>query len=287
MSEHLRYEGTFELTQRQQLGDCNSCGLSCKRSKTHVPPKAAFNSGLASRSIVRRIGTDGSSTIGYGRKTEGGIWGYWLCESCNNKTAAWDDYYTNISKAVLAPLETRPRSFRLLPLNLHGFRPGAMVRSVLAGMVAMDPTLRSDRPKLVSAVFEGTARPWPEDLTLRLAINPDGICAAAAQNGISAMFKFRYRPVPHGLIVPPSYSAWSRVRGPNSLIAAAPFLWFLGQRTDSDELPNSMPVGNWLEDDPATVRNVDLLLPVVRLDDPDPMMFAYESMSNVWWQTCA
>src|SRR5262245_45238716 len=70
--------------KRSRMGECSLCGRVTKLTKTHVPPKAAGNSGPAR--VAVEVVEDGRSSIGLGTPKDGGMWGWWFCQDCNSRT---------------------------------------------------------------------------------------------------------------------------------------------------------------------------------------------------------
>lgn len=77
--------------QGDKHGACGLCGgvPASGLSKTHVPAKATGNDGEM-RGLVRRYeDADSLPSVGLGRPADGGMWGWWFYEECNNRTGAF------------------------------------------------------------------------------------------------------------------------------------------------------------------------------------------------------
>jgi hypothetical protein len=151
-------------------GDCAVCGRGGRRTKTHVPPRAAGN--RADLSMRRGWGTvDGK--LEFGRPQSGGIWLFGHCQPCNQAAGAFDDAYRDFADVVRPGIPrglVAPAGYRWAPTNT-AIRPGAIARSVLSGMFALNPTLRERYPDLALMLGDKTAPPveLPHDVRLRLA----------------------------------------------------------------------------------------------------------------------
>src|SRR5689334_21420081 len=82
---------------RAKHGTCRLCGARGALTRTHVPPRAAGNDGAASPP-TRVLGPDGVWRYGRGRERDGGMWGRWFCEPCNNRTGRFDEEYVRWSR---------------------------------------------------------------------------------------------------------------------------------------------------------------------------------------------
>jgi len=166
-----------------------------------------------------------------------------------------------------------------------GFQPGALVRSVLAGMFALSEDLATQYPNLAEATFEGIPGTWPEDLVLGLAINANGVTVASGQAALKAITKFRLRTQDSPVDGPERNTAFEAVPAPEVLIGSPPFLWFLGKAANRDEMPNALSAGSWIEDDPHAARAGSMELPVIAIvgesAKPGSLMFCYEDLINV------
>lgn len=148
----------MDEAQVERRGRCKLCRRQADLSKTHIPPKAADNSGTAQRGVEIE-GDDGTRRYGLGRELEGGMWGRWFCEPCNNRTGRWDEEYLRWREDLLPALHD-PR----LPGNTVEIRsalldPGAFVRSLWAWMIALSDHLGERHPEVGTAVLSGE----PED----------------------------------------------------------------------------------------------------------------------------
>ena len=139
------------------VGTCGICGAEGPLSRTHVPPQCAGNGGESVRAavLVTRRDKRGSERLGAGRERKGGANGYFLCEACNNKAGRFDDafgqFWSSLAHDLLL-IGPMPTTRGPHPAITPPMRPGAIVRSVLAGVMALCPSVREKYPELVDAV---------------------------------------------------------------------------------------------------------------------------------------
>ena len=79
------------MTRRNEPkeGTCRICGNFGLLSFEHVPPKAAFNKHPTIEIPIFESLKLGPFVAPKGPTQQGGVGGYTLCESCNNKTGKW------------------------------------------------------------------------------------------------------------------------------------------------------------------------------------------------------
>lgn len=261
-------------------GTCAYCRFEGKMSKTHVPPKAAFNDGPASE-VVRETLPDGSWTTRPGRERDGGIWGWWLCSTCNGKTSAWDSFYADFAHAAHDAYKQAAGSTEAALVD-QDFRPGAVLRSVMAGMFAVDATLVEKHPTLAHATFEGVPSEWPNDIQLSVALNASGTLGLWKQPQGRGITQIQIsRPSRSRLWTPPRRTSPRIIPGPETFIGAWPFIWFLGRSADSN-LHKGMSVGSWIRDDPSDSRPTSAFLAGLAVtgtsSKPGSLMVAYEDL---------
>ena len=137
------------MPKHPRSGRCRLCGTVGPLSREHVPPRAAFNSGRSrSHTFEEYIGRGPDGTLPGGILEQGGIWGYTLCDHCNNFTGSrYADEYrlwagsivdsirrSGITAKALEASPEQPRGH----ITLSGQpRPGAFLREVLAMMCSI------------------------------------------------------------------------------------------------------------------------------------------------------
>lgn len=148
----------------EKVGPCALCGRRGRRTETHVPPRAAFNNGDASRGI--QLETDEGSTTTLSRPRAGGNRIYGLCSPCHRLTSPFDDEYIAWAGACAKAAHIRAHSDYAGDgtVVLEGARPGRFVRAALAGMASTAENLWQDHPALVESVRTGEPINPPADL---------------------------------------------------------------------------------------------------------------------------
>lgn len=248
--------GVRPLTRRgiDPTGKCGMCGTEGPLSKTHVPPQCAGNTGarVTAAVLVSRADEKGGARLGAGRGREGGANGYLLCEACNNKASQYDDAFGELWHDLVHDLLSSGPMTTVRgphPAVAPSIRPGAIVRSVLAGCMGLCPSLREDFPVLERAVRCGHAAEPPHGLHLLLALygGPERWVGGGGAERV-------------------------RLAGGPGVRAYAEFAWPPVYLVLTDELgrrewPDAMDILPWLRDNPSTVRDVSVLLPVLPSDD--------------------
>jgi len=149
--------------------ECGVCGTVAKMSRAHVPPQCAGNEGAVTRGNWMRTGR----VVTLGRADEGGIWFLGQCRSCNSAAGrVFDPAYAVLATALrplwLASL-IRQSSGRM-PIPSVVFNPGAVVRSLLAGMCATTTMLRQEWPDVPRLLDPTAAIDLPPGWKLCLAM---------------------------------------------------------------------------------------------------------------------
>lgn len=162
----------MDQTQLERHGRCKLCRRVADLTKTHVPPRAADNSGIAQRG-VEVLGDDGVRRYGLGRDTEGGMWGRWFCTRCNNRTGRWDEEYLRWREDLLPVLHDPRRPGGRVALRSEQLDPGAFARSLWAWMFALSDHLWHLHPEVGEGVLSGEPVDPPTDFRLMLALTRD------------------------------------------------------------------------------------------------------------------
>ncbi len=259
------------MTGQSAHGICGVCGVDGVRTKTHIPPRAAGNrSDLA----MRRGWLTSDNHLSFGRPLSGGIWLFGLCASCNHIAGRFDAAYRDLAELVrpgvpAKVLTTADYRWRATSGNIQ---PGAIARSVLAGMFALNPSLRERFVNIATMLADQDSEPapLPDDVRLRLA----------------AFGGFRAR-------VTGSFDGWylrvggnQRSDGVNTAASVSfrPLAWYLAYPDVPDEPPNVFAplidierwadVSHWVAADPEGVvplgAELESGLPVVDLPDRHP-----------------
>jgi len=228
----------------RRSGPCGLCGTVGPLSHTHVPPRCAGNDGPAQPLVLRP--TDDGPSIGPGRVRTGGARAYLLCEPCNNRVGSWDDFFGDFWTCLAGELAQGQGQISPSPvvIEMEKGRPGAVVRSILGGMFAINPGLLTQWPDVAAAVISGAPVDPPADMTLLLELylgNHGWISGGGAKinpvTGISSYIDSEWVwPPLHVLLTRPNF------RG----------RW-----------PGAMAINGWLADSGTSVRKVSVMMPVV------------------------
>jgi len=146
-------------------GPCALCGKVTKLTKTHVPPKAAFNKGLGRRAMV-----DGGNNLVLDRGKGGGLSPYGHCEECRAATSPWDDEYIlwvkSLAEVIVTSeaVDTRP----VLRLGAREARPGRFARAALAGMAVLAEGMYATHPVFTESIRTGA--PLTADTGIRFLV---------------------------------------------------------------------------------------------------------------------
>lgn len=237
-------------------GTCGLCGFEGKLSKTHIPPRAVGNVGKARPAVLYFDEATGESTIGLGRSAgQDGMWGWWLCARCNNRTARWEGEYLRWSADISRVIRehSAPAWKRLSARNPHA-DPGAFVRVLWSWMFAIDEKLRWGWPELADSILTGEPTTAPRGLRLLLAATTSPWIAATRP--IRAQWT--------GSRWDPCAANQARVA-----VSAPPFVVYLAG-DGTDPAPGALDTAEWLTDRAGETRRLDLeLLIVETLTDED------------------
>jgi hypothetical protein len=246
-------------------GRCRLCGKTAALTKTHVPPKATGNSGVR-RSVVERTPPGGAPILDLGRESDGGIWLRRLCESCNSRTGRWDELFLVFQKALLGHVhDPARRPVGQLVGQFTDVSPGAFIRSVWAGMFAIDAISRDNYGDLAESVLSGDPVAAPTDVRLLVALTKSERIFVSSQTLVQAFSSptsGSWTARGSGLVAPGPVG----VDIPLAVVQAPPFVFVLARSTDPYELPHEN-LSAWLEDDARVRRATDILLPMARVRD--------------------
>lgn len=245
-------------------GLCALCGQQAQLTDTHVPPRAAFNSGRVSRSVVEE--SESGDLLVNDRPRDGGnrVWGH--CTTCHHATSAFDEEYVAWANAGAAAIVGLARHERPsdTPIRLLGARPGKFIRAALAGMAAVAESLHQTHPALIAAIRSGNAIEPPVDLRFLAGLTPvsDAARVVGGHRGVLATIPLNGQPVRHpsGLHVT---GGWTE-HTPSAVIHWPPFSLVLVHADGAARYPH-VDQTDWLrESADADPRDVDLAWPTVR-----------------------
>jgi hypothetical protein len=255
MSEGFRPLGTYGM---DPTGTCALCGTYGPLTRTHVPPRAAGNNQPSATMGTRQ--SEGLSRVQPGTFREGGTWKWCLCVSCNGAAGRFDEEFIRWWHMLVMtwpenewpkPGETRTGCFK-------GGRPGAFVRSILAGMFAFNPTLRTRYPETAGAILSGDPVALPRELSLRLSLYRSN---------------FRYVLGRMGIVVT------SADMSSTSLNVEGEWVWppFHIVLSDPSNAPSwqALDISAWTLETPTEVRDVHVRLHV--LGESDTLMARFRN----------
>ena len=149
-------------------GDCGLCGEHKMLTRTHIPPRSAFNS----RGVQRQYLVSKGHGLTPGRPSDGGLWVMGLCSSCNELGGRYDTAYRDLAhKLRTSWVKDWHFSMSLRPIpQLFTLKPGDVARSVLIGMFGLNPNLRVTQPSLAENLLRIEAFELPNGRELRLAL---------------------------------------------------------------------------------------------------------------------
>lgn len=178
-------DGSIFMPTTRGIGRCRICGEEREMTKEHIPPATAFNRGpLREHSLDEYLHREDEELPG-GRLRQGGMWGYTLCETCNNLTGRLyaPEYGRWARTAVNAMADARvnvyevdrqtaPVPGRLAIAGDPGPRPGAFVREALAITCSLSGPfdLAGRFPAIRRIVLDGATEPLPTGMSIGLAL---------------------------------------------------------------------------------------------------------------------
>jgi hypothetical protein len=172
-----------------------------------------------------------------------------LCEPCNNRVGSWDDFFGDFwfcLTALLAGVQGKVSPSPLV-IEMEKGRPGAIARSILGGMFAINPGLRPQWPDVATAVMNGAPVEPPHDMVLLLELY---LGAQGWVSGGGAKLNPRTGVA--------SYLDGEWVWPPLHVILTRPKF--------RSQWPNAMEISDWLSDAGTSVRRVVVQMPAVGED---------------------
>ena len=225
-------------------GVCSICGTDGPFTWAHVPPQGASNQAEAANMVADWHG--GFDNVRLGRLREGGTRVRTLCQPCNGKAGEYDQEWIDWWKILAVrwdQLAMQPRG-PLVLFTFKGVKPGAFVRSVLAGTHALNATLRTRWPGLASAILNGDLIDPPSDLVLLFSLYTGAKRYVLGGPGIA-----RGVTAPNGAEL---------ILQPEAEIPWPPMHLVLVAENGRAVWPGSMNVLSWLRDAPDVSRDVDI-----------------------------
>ena len=133
--------------------------------------RASGNDGKM-RALVEEIHDEGSR-IRLGRESDGGMWGYWFCEPCNNATGRWDETYLRWQVAMVNVVHDPAKAGSArgwIGGDVSSLDPGGFARSVWSWAFARNEELRDMVPDVADAVRSGAPVDPPHSVHVMLAL---------------------------------------------------------------------------------------------------------------------
>lgn len=235
----------------EKTGSCSLCGTRARLTQAHVPPRAAFNSGLMRRG---RISAD--QRLELDRGLEGGIRFPAHCETCRAATSPWDDEYIHWAKFWAEGLLTvEGQGAQGIHATIPNARPGRFIRAALAGMSATAERLVETHPDLIAAIMRGDGEPQSNDLRFLMAHTP--VQEKASVGGMHQGWQIHI-PLDGGEAPEP-------LPAPSAVIHHVPLSLLLVDESMAGRYPH-IDCTTWLAESAEDVgKDVTLTLPVVRL----------------------
>ncbi|MBK9387396.1 MAG: hypothetical protein IPN34_21485 [Planctomycetes bacterium] len=180
-------DGIVLLPRRPLTDRCRLCGKNERLTKEHVPPKAAGNSTTRpSLTLAAWLAAENRRQPQTKTRSQGGVWGYTLCASCNSYTGrqygseymGWAIRACGIIQQLppVAALDAQPDAGEVEVTfggnKDGGVSPGAFVRQVLSCMCTVSASwdLAGQHPAIRRMVLEGAEAQLPAGVHLGMTI---------------------------------------------------------------------------------------------------------------------
>ena len=170
------------LPRARHIGPCRICGQIAELTREHIPPRSAFNKERVEFSEGDELFEDGLLTgLSGGRKIQGGLSGYVLCESCNNFTGTRyaREYQEWALRAAGCLRDIHNNQLSLDTINqmeeecpvdasFRDIYPGRFIRQVISMMLCISggPELGERFPDLRDLALGGEPRRLQEPLRI-------------------------------------------------------------------------------------------------------------------------
>ncbi len=185
---------------------------------------------------------------------DGGTWMWLLCEPCNRKVGKHDEEFIRWWYGMVRSWSetNEPKPGELRAGRLPNSQPGAFVRSVLGGMFAFNPHLRTRCPDVAAAVLSGDPVALPSDLQLKMSLYWHSNRYVLGQM----------------TIVVTERDTWSSTSlSVEGEWAWPPFHLALVDPNRTDFWPDAMDISAWMLEAPDTVRDVEMRFGVLGVND--------------------
>lgn len=233
-------------------GRCYTCSREAKLTWAHIPPACVGNVGdMKVMNDVDPITRAQTNTLSYKRGfREGGIRVKHQCGACNGVLSKYDGALKSFWEGGLFVRATIVGRGDLPPecvVSLEGIDPGAVIRSLVGALSALNDDVANDYPELVRAVLDNTPYSPPSDLLLGLGLHTGTKC-----NAISG----------YQHLGPPDRRLARLLLQDQIASLAFPPYSFVIRREAAIRDPHAN-IGGWLNERAGHRRSVALVLPVL------------------------
>lgn len=164
------------------VGRCRICGQEAALTREHIPPRTAFNRARGrSPSLLDWYQSPGLEVPDTGPIFQGGVWGYMLCEECNNTTGRYGREYGMWATGAAFMMQSLERSLEELDqldqyayanVHLRDVYPARFVRQAISMVLSVSGSheLADRHPELRQLALGGAPVALPEPMRLFLGL---------------------------------------------------------------------------------------------------------------------
>jgi hypothetical protein len=248
---------------------CYTCGQVGLLTWAHIPAECVGNVGNMKRMTdVDPVTRGETNTLRYERGfAQGGIRVKQQCAACNGRLSRYDGalkpFWNGGFYARAVVLNSGGSCGRYLPMQFDGIDPGAVVRSLVGSLSALNDDLAVGYPDLMRAVLDNTAFAPPSDLVLGLGLHIGTRCFATSG---------------YKCLSPPD-TQLRRLRLQDQLASLAfpPYSFVVRRKAALDD-PH-FNVAEWLRETAGHSRQVSLILPILADADIEPPIHSLEPIA--------
>ena len=250
---------------------CYTCGGAAPLTWAHIPAECVGNVGnMKPMTDVDFVTRQTTNTLRYERGfTEGGIRVKQQCASCNGKLSRYDaalkPFWTGglYVRSVVLDKGGHHESYR--PMQFDGIDPGAVVRSLIGSLSAVNDDVALDYPDMVKAVLDNTAYVPPSGLLIGLGLHTGTKCFATSGYEFLSPPDARVRRL--------------RLQDQLASLAFPPYSLVIRRKAALND-PH-FNVAEWLGETAGHSRQVSLILPVLTDADFQPPIHSEEPIDFV------
>lgn len=157
-----------------KFGECRICGIQCKLSFEHVPPRSALNDKPLIQAKLDQLLAQENLDKLRGKTMQGGIGAFTLCPTCNTKTGRWySSAYASWAHQGLVVAEKMgqdPECFH--PVDIHPLR---VIKQVIAMFFSTNSEgFRHFKPELVRFVLNPNEKNLDPGISIWTYLNVSG-----------------------------------------------------------------------------------------------------------------